>query len=1399
MLKAPLMASLFASLFMGLAVADNVKAEPRPERDTRIIVEVDRELDTLTEEGVNTTQLRVINNIKQYATSNFSVSTKFHNIANAFVLDVNKNDVEAIKNVPGVKSVTLDQIHWVTSIPTEVENEGVLEEEEEETDYGGSDNVSAQTMSKPDDTNDGEGTVIAILDNEFYFRGVSYSDEGLEQEAWLHETFSPLADDVAVKFNGRPANLTKTNAYKAAVDSDVAIDNPGLVGKDGKTLYNTTLGKEGSFYLNNKVPFYFDYGGEKRWSSDDPHKDWDVSSTISYHGSHVASIAAGNAETYKGIAPKAQLVCMKVFTNYKASAIDTQLGLGSSSGAYDVPILTALEDCITLGVDGINMSLGSNLDDFDGESITLKTLTRLANAGILTSISAGNSGKSSYASLGSYANWTRDMVETGILSSYSNNADVMTIASGQPDRIFYKSAFKLAYQTEAGTVMATIAYEDQIVNREGYDKDYQKEFKMEDLLDGDKTKTLDWVYVKGFGQESDYDQPADYYAGKVVVVNRGSTSFADKYAIARSKQAKALVIINNDPTASDFNFRCSFGDGFKPTMPCALVLFKDKEVFEGGKSGHFNIIANQIDENPYTKTVSSFSSDGATYDLDLKPDITAPGENIRGAIPPQKAEDREKRHYSTYEFLSGTSMSAPNYAGVQSVVLSKAAAPVYRASKESGKAPSKQELAAISDFAKTVDMRLMSTAEPMKDIKENPEDKTYSLSSPRRQGAGMANIDKAYHTDVYLEGVNEAGKGIGKSKVVLKNNADIANGKVAISFIGHNESNQTKNYNVVLTVMRPAIAATNDIITKEYNNRGEVSEIENFPGYSYWEVEGMGDFAKNVQRTSSGPFAYRDVFEATKDIEYYATEQDLIDQKPTVIAKGKYYNAGDDKVADWQPLPTEDYQSAMDVVLAKVNLQTIAIKPGDNSYTLNTWSLDDEMKAAIKKYYTYGCYIEGYVSLNSTESTGIDLSMPFLGYYKDYSKAPVVEPFNFEKKNDIVYPSDLANTLTKTLLGKDKVDMSSMMLAGYVEPGKEISTDRVLYNNDNFKNYSGFYEVGTDAATGELFDNAKNNIYVGGPESTNTLIVQQFVLRSVKDNYFTITNKSTKEVVYKSVLEDMIYGDYWGTYPLYKSHVNDSFLGAGIVCTRALAIIPLYNVNDGSPLASGDYEISFNYILAGTSSTITNTYTLHIDSDAPLITEAKFDDESVRIYVQEKALASAVIGKYTKEFVKEGNNKYFVEFSRAELEQHLQENMNAQYGSGRLYIGLTDQARNKMGALMRFNHKVTDNVDDITFNMIQHKDLGLTNDFRYRGGELQVVKYDAKKNRYDEVELSGIIGLLDGNYVVTSTEHTKTITVKVCGGSVMATSIVLASIAAVGIALVLANKISKKRKEGGNF
>ena len=65
------------------------------------------------------------------------------------------------------------------------------------------------------------------------------------------------------------------------------------------------------------------------------------------HGVHVAGTVAGNnGDDFKGVAPNAQLMIMKIFEDNSGSTSD------------DI-ILAGVDDAVKLGADSINMSLGS--------------------------------------------------------------------------------------------------------------------------------------------------------------------------------------------------------------------------------------------------------------------------------------------------------------------------------------------------------------------------------------------------------------------------------------------------------------------------------------------------------------------------------------------------------------------------------------------------------------------------------------------------------------------------------------------------------------------------------------------------------------------------------------------------------------------------------------------------------------------------------------------------------------------------------------------------------------------------------------------------------------------------------------------------------------------------------
>ena len=352
-------------------------------------------------------------------------------------------------------------------------------------------------------------------------------------------------------------------------------------------------------------------------------------------------------------------------------------------------------------------------------------------------------------------------------------------------------------------------------------------------------------------------------------------------------------------------------------------------------------------------------------------------------------------------------------------------------------------------------------------------------------------------------------------------------------------------------------------------------------------------------------------------------------------------------------------------------------------------------KELITSKFPYGCYVEGYVSFENVGNANDKLNMVYMGFYtgteKTYDDAPVVEPFGFEKLGEnlsTIYPSELVNDIGKSLLGKDNADLGSTWVSTYVEPGKDYDSDKILTNDESLthlaKTNDNFHLAGTDYE-GNYYDDPANNIYVGSENHTNTMIIQQFMLRSVSDNYYTIKNVATGKTVKRDVLEDMLFGEQMGKWPLYKSHIDTSYLGGGYMCHRAWAVIPLYNTLTGEMFESGEYEIKFNYTLAANGKTVSKSYRFHIDSETPVVENIYKSGSNLRIDIADQNFAAAYVGGYLME-VKTDKNGQFVEVPLYQVMVSLSSTLVVYQGKriGRLYIELIDKANARIGAIVKF-------------------------------------------------------------------------------------------------------------------
>ena len=1073
---APLGLLATALVVGGISLSINKKAEVKEERDARIIVNFSAYDKSMTNSQVLAYQNYGISLIKENVTTNFKVVDRYTNLLNAVVLEVPSSQVNDIRRLNFVKNVDYDTLHHIETFEEDrlvirrANDSAVIED----------DNISAATMNVPSDTKKGEGTLIGILDTGYLLN----HKEG--DKVYTHETFTALPSGVSTKLS------------KEAVD--------GLSG------LNAVAPTGGSLYFNNKVPFYYDYAGQTDTYDDyidgNVHPDNDVYSGISDHGLHVASMAAGNGPSYKGIASNAQLALFKVFTEYYPNS-EEKSKYKKSTGCYDSAVIAALEDASKLHCDVLNMSFGSDLNDFGENTTVFQLLEQLRDEGIWSNYAAGNSGKGFFNGT-AYEGWTAEMIETGIMSGSANLEDVMSVGASQADREFFTAALQVNG--------FNISYDDQVISSGG--TTYDPDRPLYDITEGGTVTEFDWVKVPNYGATADYKNLD--VKDKIAVVTRGENSFGEKYLAAKNKGAKALIIINN----STGSIRMSFGDGVNPAIPVVSVSYEDRNKFEG--SGKLTILKDVYADNPTAGQMASFTSDGATYDLRIKPDISAPGQLVKGAVSEDEKGNLDPTATTTYDYWNGTSMATPNYTGCVALLIG--------------------EHLDDPDYYKTVNARTMSTTTITKDSKGVP-------ASVRIQGAGMVNVGKALESKIYLESVAESGK----AKIEWKNNDDIKNGILKFKFSATNEGTAAVTFKAYIDIYKP-----------------------------------------NVYKYEKG-----------------STEIDAV------------------KGAKIQGITNK---------LIKTVEKTVEIPVGTNEIDLGTVTLTDAEKAEIEDYFEYACPIEGYIRFE--HNTATNLSMPFLGYYGDVSAASPVEPFNFEKEAGRVYPSDLVNDVG-TLMGLKNTDYASMITFGDFKQStwaeKEESEEEESEEDESplakwFSNKGNFKTVVDDNGRTCLEIGAKHNadnsysLYVSqgdnqkdGEQMGNTLLIQQYVTRSVKTNTLNIYKKSDHSLVKADHMFDSFWGDDGDeekgidpNYSLAKSHLLSDYLD-NYLGHRAYSIIPLWD-EDGVLYPEGEYDLEFTYV---TTDDVVHhkNYTLVISNSRPQVQTANEAGNFIRVRANDAGIS----------------------------------------------------------------------------------------------------------------------------------------------------------------------------------
>ncbi len=539
---------------------------------------------------------------------------------------------------------------------------------------------------------DGTGTVVAVLDT-----GLDYTHSAFSMDTFTSDNPALSLEDVAAVIG----------------DMRAAETTEGLNAED--------------VYLNARVPYAYDYAD----------KDPDVYPIESEHGTHVSGIILGKDDTIRGVAPNAQLVSMKVFS-------DTE------TGARNSWILAALEDCVTLGVDVINMSLGTACGfsrEVDREEFNV-VYDKIAAKGISLVAAASNDYNSTFGSekngnLGLTSN--PDSGTVGSPSTYEASLSVASISGVKTPYLLYNDT--IIYFTESTNAAAE-----------------PKSFVEEILPAGTESATFEYVTIPGIGRTTDYS--GIDVTGKIALVRRGDTSFEEKSRVAMNRGAAGLIIYNN--VSGDIAMTVGNVD-----IAVCSISQDNGEMLAAQQSGTITISRSQV-AGPF---MSDFSSWGPTPDLRIKPEITAHGGDILSAVPGQ-----------SYDRISGTSMAAPNQAGFTALVRQYV----------------KETFTDIANDPVAVTARVYQLTMSTADIAYNTNGLAYSV---RKQGAGLANLTKATSTPAYLTTFDADGSVMNKAKLELGDDKD-KTGVYTMKFAVNNVSASSLTYDVNAIVMTEGVSET---------------------------------------------------------------------------------------------------------------------------------------------------------------------------------------------------------------------------------------------------------------------------------------------------------------------------------------------------------------------------------------------------------------------------------------------------------------------------------------------------------------------------------------------------------------------------------------------------------------
>ncbi|KAJ4326673.1 hypothetical protein N0V84_002899 [Fusarium piperis] len=279
---------------------------------------------------------------------------------------------------------------------------------------------------------------------------------------WPNRIYEPMRS-IARQSAGSspPGSDLNPNDYDVHNSTGVwALHQKGIKGKGVKIAVVDTgvdythpdLG--GGFGPGFKVAGGHDFAGDGNWPNGPREPDDDPMGIYQDHGTHVAGIVAGQGKNWSGVAPEATIYAYKT---YARGRTEEAINIDAFLAAYEAGV-----DIITASV-----GLAGGWSDGAWEEVA----TRLANKGVVITVSVGNGGEGgAYRALS--PSGAKGVVAVSNINTNSNrNADIaipdyttswgplldlqLKPDVGAPGTNIYSTVFNHGWAVNSGTSMAT--------------------------------------------------------------------------------------------------------------------------------------------------------------------------------------------------------------------------------------------------------------------------------------------------------------------------------------------------------------------------------------------------------------------------------------------------------------------------------------------------------------------------------------------------------------------------------------------------------------------------------------------------------------------------------------------------------------------------------------------------------------------------------------------------------------------------------------------------------------------------------------------------------------------------------------------------------------------------------